>query len=448
MKNLRPESLPLEAIQEEVKKLKKVEQSEVLVIKRTAFINRFSENQLTQSTWEENNHLGIRLIQKKRISFASSNQLTPEAFKETAEKAVEALRFAPPLEDFVSLPEEENLKGNYFFGDPQLKNFNPEEIFNLLKPVLEKSERDGFQLSGSITQELTEIGVANSLGIFKTAVFTELYGSLIAEKGLRSGFASFLVREKSHLELLKIYKKAVASLKIEGSPKTLSPGEYPVVLSPEATAELIDFLSYLGFSALSYQEGRSFMKPGERVIKSPITIWDDGQNLQGLPLPFDFEGVSKQKITLIEKGVARNLAYDSYTAHREKKKSTGHALPYPNSVGPLPLNLFFKPGKATLKDLISSTRKGVYVTRFFYVNPMDPLKTIITGLTRDGTYLIKDGRLTQPLKNLRFTQSILDALSEVEEVGKEIEIKKPMAAYCAVPALKIRKFNFTGVSEV
>lgn len=431
----------------EIKNIKKLEQAEVLVFKKTAFIIRFSENQLTQSTWEENNQLSLRVVKKKQIGFASSNQLTAESLKNTVEKAVSAMEVSPPLEDFVSLPEEENLKENFSFVDPELKDFKPEKLSQLVQSLFEQAEREKTEISGSITHELTEIGVANSLGVYKTASFTELYGSLIAEKNGLSGYASFLTRKKSELNLSKIYRKATLNLEIDGPPKTLPPGEYTVVLSSEATAELIDFLSYLGFSALAYQEGRSFMKPGEKMVSSAVTIWDDGKNLQGFPLPFDFEGITKQKISLIEEGVATGLAYDSYTAHRENKKSTGHALPYPNSTGPLPLNLFLEPGETSLEDLIASTKKGVFVTRFFYVNPMNPLKTIITGMTRDGTYLIENGRLTQPLKNLRFIQSILDAFSEIEMVAKEVEIKKPLIAYCSAPALKIKKLNFTGVSE-
>ncbi len=446
----RPPSLTqaLEETLEEVRSQKKSNQAEVLIIKRTIFVNRFSENQLTQSTWEENSHLGLRVIKGKKIGFASSNQLSKKAIHQTIEKSLSIMEMAPPLDDFVSLPKEKNLKGNFCFSDPALLEFKPALLSSLLNKVFEAAEREKIKVSGSITQEITELGVANTLGIQKTAVFTEFYGNLITEKNGNSGFESFTTRQINQVDLLKIYHQASQRLEIEGVPQAVSPGEYEVVLSPEATAELIDFLSYLGFSALALQEGRSFVKLGEKMVSSLITLWDDGNNPNGMPFPFDFEGITRQKVNLIEKGVVRGVVYDSYTAYREKKQSTGHALPYPSSTGPLPLNLFLKPGTVKEEDLISSTKKGIYINRFFYVNPMDPLKTIITGLTRDGTYLIEKGKLTRPLKNLRFTQSILEALSCVEGIAQEVKIKKPLVAYCAVPAIKLKKFKFTGVSEI
>lgn len=448
MKKLSFKTLSLEEVLSEARKIKKAEQAEVLAIKRTTFVSRFSENQLTQSTYEENNYLGLRVIQEKRIGFASSNQLSREALSQTKEKSLAIMEVAPPLEDFVSLPREDGLKKEFFFVDPEISQFKPENLLLILEPVFEKAEKDKVKISGSITQETTEVGVANSLGIKKTATITEISGSLIAEKNGKSGFESFIARQKSQFDLLEIYNQATRWFEIEGEPQAISPGEYEVVLGPEATAELVDFLSYLGFSALAFQEGRSFVKLGEKMVSQLITLWDDGNDPAGMPFPFDFEGLTRQKVSLIEEGVIKGVVYDSYTAFREKKQSTGHALPYPSSVGPLPLNLFLKPGQAEEKDLIASTKKGIYVTRFFYVNPMDPLKTIITGLTRDGTYLIEKGSLTRPLKNLRFTQSILEALSSVEALSKEVKIKKPLVAYCSIPAIKLRKFNFNGVSEI
>lgn len=438
----------LNEILDEVINQRKAEQAEVLIIKKTSFVNRFSENQLTQLTWEENNYLGLRVIKGKKIGFASSNQLTREAIKRTSERSLTMMEITPSLEDFVSLPEESNSKGEFDFADPELLEFKPDYLSSNLQKVFVKADKEKVKVSGSITQEITELEVANSLGIQKKAIFTELSGSLIAEKNGQSGYESFIARRKDQVDLLKIYKQAARWLEIDGPLQTIPPGEYEVVLSQEATAELIDFLSYLGFSALALQEGRSFVKLGEKMFSSLITLWDDGNDHKGMPLPFDSEGITRQKVNLIEKGIVKGVAYDSYTAFRENKRSTGHALPYPNSVGPLPLNQFLEPGAASEKELITSTKKGIYITRFFYVNPMDPLKTIITGMTRDGTYLIENGNITKPLKNLRFTQSIIEALSSVEALAKEVKIKKPLVAYCSIPAIKLNKFNITGVSEI
>ncbi|MGC9333039.1 MAG: metallopeptidase TldD-related protein, partial [Anaerolineae bacterium] len=158
----------------------------------------------------------------------------------------------------------------------------------------------------------------------------------------------------------------------------------------------------------------------------------------------------KQRVDLIENGVARGVVYDSYRAGKEEgKESTGHALPAPNGMGPFPLNLFFGPGDATLDEMIATTERGIYVTRFHYTRPVEPKKVVITGMTRDGTFLIENGELAHSVKNLRFTQGYLDALNGVEMIGREARLLPGMAsmARTRVPALKLGRFRFTGATE-
>jgi predicted Zn-dependent protease len=209
-------------------------------------------------------------------------------------------------------------------------------------------------------------------------------------------------------------------------------------------------LSRLGFGALAVQEGRSFMgrRFGEQITGDNITIWDDGHDARGLMLPFDFEGVPKQRVTFVENGVARGVAYDSFTAGREEgKTSTGHSLPAPNAFGPMPVNLFMGPGKASKEQMLASTDRGIWVTRFHYTNPVHPLRTVLTGMTRDGTFLIEDGQIARPLQNLRFTQSILEAFSRAEMLGSELKLVKAGWGAACVPAAKILDFGFTGTTE-
>jgi len=215
---------------------------------------------------------------------------------------------------------------------------------------------------------------------------------------------------------------------------------------------MLFYLGWLGLGALSVQEGRSFMSGrfGEKITGENITIWDDGHDPRGLALPFDFEGVPKRRVMLIENGVAKGVVYDSFTAGREKgQASTGHSQPAPNTMGPIPVNLFMAPGQATKEEMLASTERGIWVTRFHYTNPVHPVKTVLTGMTRDGTFLIEDGHITRPLKNLRFTQSILDAFGQADMLGSELALVKSgwgNLAVCA-PAAKIRGFEFTGTTE-
>jgi predicted Zn-dependent protease len=221
----------------------------------------------------------------------------------------------------------------------------------------------------------------------------------------------------------------------------LDPGVYPVILEPSAVGDMLSLLSWIGFGANAYQEGRSFLsnRLGEQVMGGNITIWDDATDSRNHPFPFDGEGVPKRKTMLIENGLARGVAYDTYTAAKAGAQTTGHALPAPNVYGPLPTNLFLGPGDTSVEEMIASMGRGILITRFHYTNFIHEKETIITGMTRDGTFLIEDGKVARPIQNLRFTQSIVEAFQQVEMVGGE----RQLTEYAYVPALKIARFNFT-----
>jgi len=267
-----------------------------------------------------------------------------------------------------------------------------------------------------------------------------------------SGYASAAGQDVSALDPSDIGRIAVDKALRSKNPTPIEPGSYTVILEEEAVATMMFYLGYLGFGALAVQEGRSFMSGhiGEKVTGDNISIWDDGFDPRGVVRPFDFEGVPKQKVTLIENGIAVNAVYDSATAAREPgKQSTGHGLPAPNTMGPIPINLFMKPGTATKEELIASTERGIWITRFHYVNPVHPVKAILTGMTRDGTFLIENGKVVRPLKNLRFTQSILEAFANAELLSRDLKMVKlgfGNFVSCA-PAAKINGFAFTGTTE-
>jgi len=201
----------------------------------------------------------------------------------------------------------------------------------------------------------------------------------------------------------------------------------------------------MGLGALAYQEGRSFLcgKLGQKVLDEKITIVDDGLDPTGLPTPFDGEGTPKRRVVLFERGVARNVVYDVRTAAKEGRTSTGHGSPAPNPSGPMPGNMLMEPGGSSVEEMIRSTKRGLLVTRFHYTNVAERSKATITGMTRDGTFLVENGAVAGPVRNLRFTESCLRALSAVEFVGRE----RRRIGTTVVPALKLRSFRFTGATE-
>jgi PmbA protein len=224
-------------------------------------------------------------------------------------------------------------------------------------------------------------------------------------------------------------------------------GDYPVVLEEYAVVDITDMLGYVGLNGLAVQDERSFFEPGRRVGSDLVTIIDDGADPNGLPMAFDYEGVRKQRVPLIEAGVCREVVYDSQSAARAGRASPGPGLPAPNPWGPFPLNAVMSAGSVPRDELIGGLERGLLVTRFHYTNVVHPKLAIITGMTRDGTFLVEGGRIVGPVRNLRYTQSYLDALAGVSAVSRERKTIRGFLGAAVVPALRIDGWTFTGVTE-
>ncbi len=262
-----------------------------------------------------------------------------------------------------------------------------------------------------------------------------------------SGYAEAAAVDASTIDAAGLGREAAGKARATASAVSVEPGDYPVVLEEYAVVDLVDMLGYLGFSALAVQEERSFAEPGKRIGSDLVTIVDDGYDPAGLPLPFDFEGVAKQRVSLLEAGVCRDVVYDAQTAARDGVASTGHGLPAPNPWGPFPLNMVMSGGSASREELIGGLDRGLLVTRFHYTNPVHPKLAIVTGMTRDGTFLVEGGRIVAPVKNLRFTQSYLAALAGTVAVARERKTLKGFLGGVVVPALRIEGWTFTGATE-
>jgi len=294
---------------------------------------------------------------------------------------------------------------------------------------------------------------AHSLGVFAMHRETQADISTVVMAGDASGYAARVSKDAGDIDGEDVAREAVDRTTRVVNPRTVGPGDYEVILEPYAVVDMLDFFSYLSFGALPYLEKRSFMsgRLGERVMDEKVTIWDDGLSPSGIPMPFDYEGVPKRRVTFIERGVAREVAWDSYYAGKAGggQLSTGHALLAGNTIGPMPMHLFMSPGDATLDDMVRGTKRGLLVTRFWYTRTVHPLNVVTTGMTRDGTFLVEDGRIVGPVANVRFTQDYVDALNHVELVGREpmLVLGDIGGGVRSVPALKLAKWHVTGISE-
>jgi PmbA protein len=427
------------------------DQTEVVILAGDSYLTRFANSTIHQNVAETDNEVRIRVVQGKRVGVATTNNLTDEALAQTLEHALSIARLQPENPDFQSLPGPQPIAEVTAFSQATA-NCTPEQRARGVGTICLMAREAGIVASGALTTAVIEVAVASSLGVL--AYFASTYADIntVVMSDSSAGYASALALDVNDLDFEAIGREAAEKCLRSQSPRALDPGEYTVILEPYAVQDFVQMMTFTGFGAVAMQEGRSFMvgQIGQQLVDPRISIWDDGLSPDTIPWPFDFEGVPKQRVDLIEDGVARGVVYDSYRAGKEEgKESTGHALPAPNPFGPIPLNAFIATGDASLEKMIASTERGIYVTRFHYTRPAEPTKVVITGMTRDGTFLIENGEIAYPVKNLRFTQSYLEALNHVDMIGSEPRMLLGMGdiARTSVPALKLNKFTFTGATE-
>jgi len=424
------------------------DQTEVVLLSEDTNLTRFANSRIHQNVSERNVQVRVRAVSGKRVGVASINDLSNAALQHVTENALEIALLQPENPDFQSLPAPKPLPEVDAFVQATA-DCTPQQRAQAVATICKLATGNGLIASGAFTTSSSEAAIGNSLGVFAYAPTTLSDLTTVIMSDDSSGYANVASLDVRKLNAEQVGREAVDKALRSRKPQPIEPGEYTVILEEYAVATMLMYLAYLGFGALAVQEGRSFMvnKFGQRITGENVSIWDDGLDASGLPIPFDFEGMPKERVDLITDGVAKAVVYDSYTANKERKESTGHALPAPNTYGPLPGNLFLKVGKDSKQQMLASIDRGLWVTRFHYVNPVHPLKTILTGMTRDGTFWIENGEIKGPTKNLRFTQNILEALSAVQMISEETRLSRSFYGGIRVPALRIDRFAFTGVTE-
>lgn len=431
------------------------DQTEALLLAEDSSLTRFAQSSVHQHVAEKNRTLILRVVIDKRIAVLTTNLLDRSSIRDLVKKAISLARIQHPNEDFVSLPKPKPIPEITTFHE-HIKSLTPNRKIRVIHDLFKMVEEKGLKASGSFSNGAVEVAVVNSLGVEAYQRYSDLVFHLIVENDGCSGYAGFVSRDPDQLDIVSLAREAIEKVS-GGAPAQIEPGEYEVILEPYAVSELLSFLGYLGFHALAVQEGRSFLcnQFGQKILDSRVTIYDDGLDPEGLQIPCDFEGIPKRRVVFFDEGVAKEVTHDSFTANREGKDSTGHGLIAPNTEGPIPINLFMREGKSSLEEMVRSIRKGIYVTRFHYTNVVEPMKAVLTGMTRDGTFLVEEGEIKRPIKNLRFTESVLRTLSRVSAVSRERKICSEGTVYSrrfitgvAAPAIKVDGFNFSGVSAL
>jgi predicted Zn-dependent protease len=431
------------------------DQTEAILLTEDSSLTRFTQSAIHQHVAERNGTLILRVVFGKKIAVVTTNALNLPSLRDSLQKAISLAKIQHPNEGFISLPGPKPIPEVDTFSK-KIDRLTPDKKVKVIKDLFTIVKEKGLQVSGAFSHGKVELAIINSLGVEAYQRYSDLFFHLIAQNEKCSGYASFVSRDPDQLNIDSLAKEAIEKAS-QGEPIQIEPGEYEVILEPYAVSELLSFLGYLGFHALAVQEGRSFFcnQFAKKMVDEKVTIYDDGLDPQGLQVPFDFEGIPKQKVVFFEDGIAKGATHDSFTAGREGKSSTGHALIAPNTEGPIPINLLMKEGNSSLEEMIRSVRRGIYVTRFHYINVVEPMKAVLTGMTRDGTFLIEEGEIKSPIKNLRFTESVLKALSRVNAISKDRRVCSEGTVYSrrfvtgvVAPTIKVDGFNFSGVSSL
>jgi predicted Zn-dependent protease len=428
------------------------QKTEALYIAQDAALTRFATNQIHQNVREHDASLQVRVIDDGRIGVASTNRLDEPGIRDVVDRATAIAQRSAPNPRAAVLPEPDGRDSDPDLGFVSATAHAGAELrAEGARAVIAAGETERLQASGSFSTTVMTVAVANSLGIraqhrsTRSALLTVMMDGFAS--GAASGCANAGSPDITTLDAEALGAEAAAKGDRMRGAGELEPGEYEVILEEYAVAGLLEYLSYIGFSGLAHEEGRSFMDLGTQVMGENVSIWDDGADPSGLPAPIDFEGVVKKRVDLIDGGTATAVVHDAATGQRAGTGSTGHGLPAPNLIGPMAMNLFMAPGTTAREELIEGVKRGVWVTRFHYINPVHPKKAILTGMTKDGTFLIEDGKLSRPLLNFRFTQSIPEAFSDVRGASSTTKLLPGefFGGY-RVPALHLGSFNFTGVT--
>jgi predicted Zn-dependent protease len=429
------------------------DQTEIVYIGDEFGLTRFANSFIHQNVYENNCRVLFRSVLGKRVGVASTNSLVDADLKQTLDNSIEIARSRAENPKFPGLPKAGKYKQLATF-DKATARYTPMQRAKTVQKVIAEATKQGFTMAGAYSTSSGEIAIVSSRGMRAYQPVTAASINMVTMSDTSSGYASAVSRRISGIDFKALAKTAVDKCKLSQNPQALEPGEYEVILEPAAVAEVMEWLNYTGFGSKSFQQGRSFLasRIGRKITSEKITIYDNALDPKAIAFPFDFEGVPKKKVMLIDKGVAKGVVYDSMAAVKSKTKSTGHALPATESAeGALGLNIVVAPGKTPKAKMISGVKRGILVTRFHYINGLiDTRNSVLTGMTRDGTFLIENGEIKYGIKNLRFTDSMMRAFKSTVAISKESQL---IAAWwssvgcVSVPTIHLGSFKFSGKTE-
>jgi PmbA protein len=461
-----------------IRRLSTADETEVLFSGGRFALTRFANNTIHQNVAEENHTVSVRTVFGGRTARASTNKLDENGLRQVVESSEALARVQHPDPDLLPMPDAREAAGSALrlrsgqapegVRATQVPSRHFEETAAItpqlradgVRKIVEVAQKHKLTTAGIFSSAESVEGIFNSRGLsnWHTQTLAEVSITMLADDS--SGWQKANSPDVTNLDPLSLAEIAAKKALGSAHPAEIPAGKYTVILEPAAVLDIVGFM-FGDFSGVAILDQRSFLtgRMGSQLFGENITIWDDVTHPLQTGSPFDGEGMRRQRVALVENGVVKRVVYARATAERMKRSeqkdkagpiaTTGHGFALPNEMGEMPLNIVFAAPEnpQTLKEMVASTERGVLVTRLWYIREVDPYEKMVTGMTRDGTFLVEDGRVRQGVRNFRFNESLIHMLSSVEAMSVPLRSCGEESFDMVVPAMKVRDFNFTEVTK-
>lgn len=420
-------------------------EAQVRVTRQRHGLTRFANSFIHQHVGEDVSSIALTVASDARVAEASTSNLDPAALGDFVGATIAAAELQPPDPYYGGLTPPSDIAdvGHFDEGTAQAE---PAERAERVRSFVQAGS--DLRAAGYLDTEAAWVAFANSAGHTVEGRSTRATVDGIHQTGTSAGSAHQTSSRLGDLDAAAAGQRAADRARRSADFTDLEPGRYEVVLGPEAVSTIAIFLAAYGFNAKQHLEGSSFAELGEQQFDEAITLVDDATDPRMLGLSFDAEGTAKRRTVLIERGVTRSLAHDRRTAKRAGTESTGHAVAGGATFGALPTDIILEPGSSSPDELVADVERGLLITQFHYCRVLDPRTQVITGLTRNGTFLIEDGKVTGAVGNLRFTQSLLEALGQGQVLGVGDDLRFADSEFgpgmVMAPSLHLGSWNFSG----
>ncbi|AXE17071.1 TldD/PmbA family protein [Runella rosea] len=432
------------ALLQKVLSFSKADECEVNLLGEIRGNLRYARNEVSTSGAMTNKDISVQSSFGKKVGVASIDEFDDASLEKVVRRSEELARLAPENPEHVGVMEpQQYIKSNGYFESTA--SITPDKRAEAVAKSLELSSKQGLAAAGFMEDRKGFTAMMNSKGLFAYYKNTNVNFSLTVrtDDGTGSGYVAKGYNDFNKLDTAAATKIAVQKSLASKGAKALEPGKYTVILEPTAAAVLVESI-FFGMDARSADEGRSFFskpggktKLGEKIVDERVTFYSDPTHPDLPAAAWSGDGQPQAKTLWIDKGVVKNLSYSRFWAQKKGVK------PVPN-----PNNMIMEGGTATLDEMIKSTKRGILVTKLWYIRPVDPQTLLLTGLTRDGTFYIEDGKIKYPIKNFRFNESPIIMLNNLETLGiPERVVSTESDQNYILPPMKIREFTFSSLSD-